>query len=40
MQDLFLSTVGEKETTEIFFHHNFSKFGIPHQVILDRDTQW
>jgi hypothetical protein len=34
------TTIGEKETAELFFHHIISKFGIPRQVILDRDTQW
>src|SRR6202050_4348650 len=34
------TTIGEKETTELFFHHIISKFGIPRQVISDRDTWW
>jgi hypothetical protein len=34
------TTIGEKETTELFFHHNISKFRIPQQVKLDRETQW
>ena len=34
------TTIGEKETAELFFHHVISKFGIPRQVISDRDTQW
>src|ERR1700683_135315 len=34
------TTIGEKETAELFFHHVISKFGIPRQVISDRDTWW
>ena len=34
------TTIGEKETAELFFHHVISKFGIPRQVISDRDTRW
>jgi len=34
------TTIGEKETAELFFHHIISKFGIPRQVISDRDTRW
>src|SRR6202050_1928651 len=34
------TTISERETTELFFHHIISKFGIPWQVISDRDTQW
>src|SRR6202453_345676 len=34
------TTIGEKETAELFFHHIISKFGIPWQVISDRDTRW
>jgi hypothetical protein len=30
------TTIGEKETAELFFHHVISKFGIPRQVISDR----
>src|ERR1700683_3454072 len=34
------TTIGERETAELFFHHIILKFGIPWQVISDRDTQW
>jgi len=34
------TTIGEKETAKLFFHHIISKFGIPQRVISDRDTQW
>src|ERR1700683_5035456 len=34
------TTIGEKKTAELFFHHVISKFGIPRQVISDRDTRW
>ena len=30
----------EIETAELFFHHIISKFSIPRQVIMDRDTRW
>ena len=33
-------SVTEVETAELFFHHLISKFGIPQQVITDRDTRW
>ena len=32
--------VNEVETARLFFKHVVSKFGIPRQVILDRDTRW
>ena len=34
------TTVSEKETAKLFFHHIISKFGVPQQVISDRDTWW
>ena len=34
------TTISEKETAELFFHHIISKFGIPRQVVSDRDTRW
>jgi hypothetical protein len=40
---LFIPTVGtlsEKETAALFFKHIVTKFGIPRQVISDRDTWW
>jgi hypothetical protein len=40
---LFIPTVGtisEKETAGLFFKHVIRKFGIPRQVISDRDTRW
>ena len=33
-------SVTEVETAELFFHHIISKFGIPQQVITDRDARW
>ena len=33
-------SVAEIETAELFFHHIISKFGIPQQVITDRDARW
>ena len=33
-------SVTEVETAELFFHHIIFKFGIPQQVITDRDTRW
>ena len=32
--------VTEEETARLFFKHVVSKFGIPRQVISDRDTRW
>ena len=32
--------VTEEETAKLFFKHVISKFGIPRQVISDRDTRW
>src|ERR1700692_3873848 len=32
--------IKEVETTALFFKHVISKFGIPRQVISDRDTRW
>ena len=34
------TNITEVETTTLFFKHVISKFGIPRQVILDRDTRW
>ena len=34
------TTIDEKETAKLFFKHVISKFGIPRQVISDRDTRW
>src|ERR1700690_1374381 len=34
------TTISEKETAELFFHHIISRFGIPRQVTSDRDTWW
>ena len=33
-------SVTEVETAEFFFYHIISKFGIPQQVITDRDARW
>lgn len=33
-------TVNKEETAKLFFKHVISKFGIPRQVITDRDTRW
>ena len=33
------TTISEKETAELFFHHIILKFGVPQQVISDRDTR-
>ena len=32
--------IGEVETAKLFFKHVIAKFGIPRQVISDRDTRW
>src|ERR1700720_2655344 len=32
--------ITEKDTAELFFHHVILKFGIPRQVISDRDVRW
>lgn len=32
--------ITEEETAKLFFEHIISKFGIPRQVITDRDTRW
>ena len=32
--------ITEVETARLFFKHVISKFGIPHQIISDRDTKW
>ena len=40
---IFISTtmnITEVETAALFFKHIISKFRIPRQVILDRDTRW
>jgi len=34
------TTIDEKDTAKLFFKHIISKFGIPRQVISDRDTRW
>jgi hypothetical protein len=34
------TTVTEKGTAELFFQHIISQYGIPRQVITDRDIQW
>ena len=33
-------SITKVETAELFFHHIISKFGIPQQVITDRDARW
>ena len=33
-------SVTKIETAELFFHRIISKFGIPQQVITDRDARW
>ena len=33
-------TVTEVETAELFFYHIIFKFGVPQQVITDRDARW
>jgi hypothetical protein len=41
--DIFIpttTTITEVGTVELFFHHIISKFGIPRQVITDRDIRW
>lgn len=32
--------INEVEMARLFFKHVIMKFGIPHQIILDRDTRW
>jgi len=34
------SAITEKETAELFFQHVICQYGIPRQIISDRDTQW
>ena len=34
------STVNEEGTAELFFQHIISQYGIPRQVITDRDSRW
>jgi hypothetical protein len=34
------TNITEIETAALFFQHIISKFGIPRQVILARDTRW
>jgi hypothetical protein len=34
------TTITEKGTAELFFQHVISKYGIPRQVIMDRDVRW
>ena len=33
-------SVTDVETAKLFFHHIIFKFGIPQQVITDRDARW
>lgn len=35
-----MTRITEEETARLFFKHVISKFGIPRQVISDRDTRW
>jgi len=37
---LTTTTITEKGTAELFFHHIITQYGIPRQVISDRDTRW
>ena len=37
---LTTATITEKGTAELFFWHMISQYGIPRQVISNRDTQW
>lgn len=32
--------IGEVEMAKLFFKHVITKFGLPHQIISDRDTRW
>jgi len=34
------TTITEKGTAELFFRHVIAQYGIPRQVISDRDTRW
>ena len=34
------TTITEKGTAELFFQHVISQYGIPRQVITDRDVRW
>ena len=34
------TTITEREIAELFFQHVISQYGIPRQVISDRDTWW
>lgn len=40
---LFIPTTTEisaEGTAKLFFHHAFAHYGLPRQVITDRDTRW
>lgn len=32
--------IGEKDTAQLFFEHVIAEYGIPRQVITDRDSRW
>ena len=34
------TAITERETTELFFQHVISQYGIPRHIISDRDTWW
>ena len=34
------TTITERETTELFFQHVISQYGIPRQIISNRDNRW
>lgn len=35
-----VTTLTETATAKLFFHHIIAQFGIPRQIISDRDTRW
>ena len=37
---LTTTTITEKGTAELFFHHVISQYGISRQAISDRDIRW
>jgi hypothetical protein len=37
---LTTTAITERETAKLFFQHVISQYGIPRQIISNRDTQW
>ena len=34
------NTIDELETAQLFFSHIVSKYGLPRQIVSDRDSRW